>query len=170
MLYSDLNVKRNGKLSFVHQLLSTWRKLILCVAVVYMQNLPVFSIFVMNALSVAMLIATGLIRPYKLKKLNTIDIVNEATALMVIYHLFCFSDFVLDGPARNTMGTSLVSLVVLSLFFNLGGMAFCALRDSLKKFKLLYIKNQKIKAHKKEIADFLEKKKEIRACIEVKIR
>ena len=163
MLYNDLNVKRNGKLAFVHQLMSTWRKLILCVVVVYMQSLPVFSIFVLNFLSVAMLIATGLIRPYKVKKLNTIDMVNEATALMVIYHLFCFSDFVLDGPARNTMGTSMVLLTVLSLVFNLGGMAYCSLRDSCRRAQLKYIKNQKIKAHKKAIVDFENMKIEIRA-------
>lgn len=99
-----------------------------------------------------------------------IDMVNEATALMVIYHLFTFSDFVLDGRARNTMGFSMIGLTVLSMVFNLGGMAYCSISQSCYRAKLHYIRRENIAAHKKSLAEFERKKQEIKAFVEVKIR
>ena len=67
-----------------------------------------------------MIILVGQLRPYKLPMDNYIDMANEFAICILIYHLICLTDFVLDATARQSIGGSVIALVTLLLVCNLG--------------------------------------------------
>jgi len=67
-----------------------------------------------------MIILVGQLRPYKLPVDNKIDMANEFAICILIYHLMCLTDFVLDPAARQSIGGSMIALVILLLVCNLG--------------------------------------------------
>jgi len=63
--------------------------------------------------------------------LNRMEILGELTNLMLMYHLLCFTDFVLDPELRYSIGYSFVFVMLLYIAINL----FLMLRGTLTKAK-----------------------------------
>jgi len=87
-----------------------------------------------------MIILVGQLQPFKLPKENIVDMANEFAICILIYHLICLTDFVLDPNTRLVIGDSLILFVFLLIGYNLG--LICT--DSITKvFRRSYLEQQK---------------------------
>jgi len=106
------------------------RKLLLCVTCVYLQYYDNFSLFSFVFCSVAMIIATGLLMPYDDNFLNFVHIFNECFVLIQIYHLFTFTDLVIDVQTRHYLGYSAIFFQCINLIFNFSLVAIATCKDA----------------------------------------
>jgi len=70
-------------------------------------------------LSIAVMIAIGLSEPLETKKLNRIEMFNEAFVMFAIYHLVIFTDFVPDIETKYLMGWSCIAVTSFNMLVNL---------------------------------------------------
>jgi len=92
-----------------------------------------------------MIILVGQLRPYKLPMDNYLDMANEFAICILIYHLMCLTDFVLDPPTRFKIGYSIIALVCLLLVCNLGLIFKASIAKSVRRYQLKQEKAENIK-------------------------
>lgn len=66
------------------------------------------------------------------------ELVNEAFVLVTNYHLFLFTDFLLDLDMRDNVGKSLVVTTCLNVIIDLGVVTIISLAIAIRKLKLKY--------------------------------
>ncbi len=66
-----------------------------------------------------------LVKPFKFRQMNNLQIFNEICVLMTNYHMLLFTDFIQDAEIKFKVGWSLIAL---SLFMILGNV-FVMLRS-----------------------------------------
>lgn len=74
-----------------------------------------------------------------------LQLFNEFSTLVLIYHLMCFTDFVPDVDTREDIGTSLIYTTCLSLGVNFIFIGSQALTLMVTRLKLRYLRYRKIK-------------------------
>lgn len=85
----------------VFQSFGLLRKLVLALTLVYMQNYPVFTIFAIIYQSQIMMLVIGLVWPFSSTIANKLELMNESFILLISYHLFPFTTFVIDTDTRD---------------------------------------------------------------------
>ena len=95
-----------------------------------------------------MAILIGLGEPFTKKSDKNMALINEFFCLLVNYHLLIFSDWVSDGPARETMGRSLISITLLSIVVNFSYISINSI-SAVGRFAKSHWKQYK--AHKLEL-------------------
>ena len=95
-----LNFLRMGQWVTIYPFFTCLRKLCLIYVVVYMQNMPVFSIFFVNFQAIFMMMVVGYVPPFKSRIMNNMELINEAFVLITNYHLFTFTNFLPDIETR----------------------------------------------------------------------
>ena len=65
------------------------------------------------------MIFLGYVTPYSSKKKNKIELANEVFLLSIMYHIFCFTDFMRDEQTRYYVGYSCLTVNLLLLAFNI---------------------------------------------------
>ena len=63
-------------------------------------------------------------QPFKSKKANLQETMNDVFVLLCTYHLFLFTDFVQEESDRYAMGNSLIMIIVINVLFNFAIMFF----------------------------------------------
>ena len=92
-----------------------------------------------------MIVLVGYVPPFKDKKMNTMELVNEAFILLITYHLYTFTDFMPDVQTRELVGKSLIGITISSIVVNFGLVTFTNLSLCLRKLKLRKLKWQRDK-------------------------
>lgn len=90
--------------------------------------------------SIAHLIFIGLNQPFTTSMMNRLEMVTECGTIVVLYHLFCFTDFVPDPLVRHNIGYSCVLFVSIFIMYSLLSLLGPNLRLMKQKAKLLYRK------------------------------
>ena len=80
-------------------------------------------------ISTAILIFVGHQRPLISKLRNKTEIFNEVLIIIIMYHFFVFTDFVLDARVKYTVGYSCCGFLLLNIVGNLTLLT----RDSILK-------------------------------------
>ena len=70
-------------------------------------------------LSVTQVIFIGTVAPYINSRSNNIEMVNEILTIAIMYHIFCFTDFVLDEQTRYYIGYSCLAANIGHLGYNM---------------------------------------------------
>lgn len=81
-----LNFLRQGKYALLFPVLNNLRNLALICTVVFLQDQPLLSIFIVNYLSLMMITVTGLVNPFKDRTQNRMKLLNEVFVLLLTYH------------------------------------------------------------------------------------
>ena len=66
------------------------------------------------------MIITGFTNPMISRSSNILDLINEASILLVTYHLYQFTDFMTDLDMRTNVGYSMILITVLSVLLSIG--------------------------------------------------
>lgn len=135
----DLNFLRVGRKALLYPFSTTLRKLTLIYVTVYMQDKPVYSIFVLIYQAVYMITLVGYVEPYKNLISNNLDLMNESFVILLIYHMLAFTDFVPDLNTRQNVGISLIALTCLDIMINLGVVTYLLLSNCARRLKLFYL-------------------------------
>ena len=70
---------------------------------------------VVFACTVIQLIYLGWFRPFEDQRLVNLEIMNECTSLILLYHLMLFTDFVPEAETRYLIGWSFIFFVVANM-------------------------------------------------------
>ena len=124
----------------LHACVSITRKLSLAYMVVFMQDYPVFSIFIVNFQALLMMITSGTIEPMTEKVGNRMELFNEAFVLLATYHLYQFTEFMTDLQNRSNAGKSLVILISVNAVINIGVIVKQTSTLATRKLKLRYLR------------------------------
>ena len=87
------------------------KRLLIALSVVVVKWILVGQLYVFVLTSIFEIMIICLIKPMNTTHLNDIEVFNEVMTLIILYHIFCFTDFVTDPEMRFNLGYS-------CLFFN----------------------------------------------------
>ena len=116
--------------------------------VVFMQDYPVFSIFMVNFHALLMMITSGTIEPVTEVTGNRMELFNEAFVLLTTYHLYQFTEFMTDLQNRSYVGKSLMIMIIVNVLNNIGVTVKQTSALAARKLKLRYLRwrqNKRIK-------------------------
>lgn len=105
-----------------------------------MQKHNVFSIFFVTVQSIFMIVLIGYIPPYIDRKMNTMELINEAFILLITYHFYTFTAFTPDIGTREQVGQSLLVVTICSIVLNFGLITYTNVSILARKFKLRHLK------------------------------
>ncbi len=111
------DIKGNGLIKYVTYYYI--RRFVLAITVVMMGQLLVAQFFIFIMTSIFQVILAGFIQPFKLAKMNRSEIINEIITIFIMYHIFCFTDWVPDAHVQYNLGFSCLFINLLDLAFNL---------------------------------------------------
>ena len=83
------------------------------------------------------------IQPYNTRGMNRMSIFNLFGTMTLSYHMFIFTDFVIDSKTRFAMGYSFLVVMAIIAAVNLGLVGFNVSVKSIKMAKLTKIKKKK---------------------------
>ena len=99
-LVEDVDLHRVGvNAAIIFPISDILRKLLVSVALVFMVDKPYFVIFTFNFTTLFYISTQLYLSPHKEYIENVRILLNEITVLFVVYHMFCFTDFVQDIQA-----------------------------------------------------------------------
>jgi hypothetical protein len=131
-----LDFERKGQIVLLYPSVTMIRKLWLIVTVVFMQGMPIFSIFAVNFQAHVMLVIVGYLWPFRSNVANKMGLFNEVCVLLTNYHLFLFTDFLPNPDLREKIGLSLIVVTCMSILVNLGTVTISILAAIIRKLKL----------------------------------
>ena len=97
--------------------------------------------------SIFEVILVGYINPYKNPRINSIAIINEVISVFIMYHIFCFTEWVPDANTKYEIGFSCLFFNGLHLLVNL----LLILVDSYKKLRvslLIFMHKKRLLKHR----------------------
>jgi hypothetical protein len=86
-----------------------------------------------------MMIITGFTDPMVSRSANTLDLINEASILLVTYHLYQFTGFMTDLDMRTYVGYSMIVVTISSVLLSIGNVVVSTGALTLRKLKLRYL-------------------------------
>ena len=125
--------------------------------VVFMQDYPVFSIFMVNFHALLMMITSGTIEPVTEVTGNRMELFNEAFVLLTTYHLYQFTEFMTDLQNRSYVGKSLMILIIVNVLINIAVIVKQTSFLAARKLKLRYLRWRQNKRIKEQLDKKLEK-------------
>lgn len=125
--------------------------------VVFMQDYPVFSIFMVNFHALLMMITSGTIEPGTEVTGNRMELFNEAFVLLTTYHLYQFTEFMTDLQNRSYVGKSLMIMIIVNVLINIGVIVMKTSTLAARKLKLRYLSWRQNKRIKEQFQLKLEK-------------
>ena len=99
--------------------------------------------------SIFSVILIGFIKPYDKKRLHETEILNEVVTVFILYHIFCFTDWVPDANVKYELGFSCLLFNFVSLCVNILQIMYFTFRRLYRKARIAYIKHLHSKTRKK---------------------
>ena len=88
-----------------------------------------------------------MMRPHMLRRRLYIEMFNETLIMIQIYHLCCFSEFILDIETVFLIGYSYVGFIGFAVLVNLVYMIYNLVIKVREKLRLKKLRDANIKAH-----------------------
>ena len=95
--------------------------------------------------SIFQIILIGFIEPYKEKAHNTGELINEVTTVLIMYHIFCFTDWIPDANVKYDLGYSCLTFNFINLSFNVSNLLIASIKQVRMAWRKGYIKHKFIK-------------------------
>ena len=114
-LIDKVDVRRVGvNVAILFSISDMIRKLLGAAAFVFLTSRPYFVIFTFNFTTIFYIMFNLYYIPISNKIEHVRVLLNELTVLAVVYHMFCFTDFLVDYKTQNYIGSFLVYLVIFN--------------------------------------------------------
>ena len=78
--------------------------------------------------------------PFHTPLFTKIEVFNEVTTLLLLYHLFMFTDWLPKAKLRYLMGWSFIAITVVNLMFHLSSMLINTVGNLKKKVRKVHYK------------------------------
>ena len=158
-IYENINLSRKSAFLFTFFFLG--RRLIFVVSIFYLGAWPIFQIFFLFFQSYAMLVYLMAVRPFHSKLMNALEVVNEVSVLIAIYHLLCFTEFVPDPNLHDSIGFSLLAVTGIAFVINVMALIYTGILEIKKVVKRLlykwgFLKHKMTRVKKLQISNIIE--------------
>ena len=88
--------------------------------------------------SVGQVVFVGMVAPYKTTKANKIELLNEVLTMFIMYHIFCFTDYVPEEEMRYRLGYSCLAFNFVHLALNIYHIFKDQIKELNQSMKLKY--------------------------------
>ena len=89
---------------------------------------------------IAKIILVGWQMPFKSSARNYAEIIDESSIFIVMYHMFCFTDWLNDAEMKDKIGYSAIGFVLFHLFGYLAILFFLNMRVKIRILRVYMYK------------------------------
>ena len=149
-IYSEMrtNISGSGLIKYISYYYI--RRLALATTVVMLGHVLVIQFFIFIMTSIFQIILVGFIEPYENKRHNNTEIINEILTIFIMYHIFCFTEWVPDANVQYNLGYSCLVFNLMNIGFNVLQLFACTVVDIYHAARKVLI-IQKFKRNRKKI-------------------
>jgi len=97
-----------------------------------------------------MIEVSGLVEPFKSRTSNLVDLVSETLAILILYTLILFTDFVTDKSVQVYVGIGLILAVCSCICFDLLVILAESTSLTMRKLKLGWLKLKQKRAREEK--------------------
>ena len=101
--------------------------------------------------TIAQVIFLGLVKPYKVFQMNNNEMLNEVLTMMIMYHIFCFTDWIQDERLRFNLGYSCLMFNIFHLGLNMYHIMKSTVKDMFMKMRIKFAFYRFLKYQRPEI-------------------
>ena len=112
------------------------RRILLSLVIVYCIDFVWLQLAALNLLVLPYLMFIVHYLPFDTKLATSLAIINEICLLLLMYHLFMFTDFVTDADRKMELGWVVLLITCLGILINLGAILVSTLKLLITKIKL----------------------------------
>ena len=113
-----LNLSSVDEINLLFTSLFCSRRMLFALAITFLRKWPVFQIMVLVHSTTVTMCFNAYYQPFVNKILNYLEIMNEVTILILIYHMIVFTDFVESRSVQYQLGYSVCIFTVLNICIN----------------------------------------------------
>ena len=108
-------------MNFLYQpLFYFMRRVLVPMSIIYYPKVFILHYSVLVLTGLATIVLLGVQRPFDTRIRNNAQILEESTIIVIMYHIFCFTDWMSDLKVRHAVGYSVTACVLLHLFIFIG--------------------------------------------------
>ena len=163
-LYSGLNLDEKDskrKSGLFYPFFFVVRRLLFFVAAIFLQDFLWGQLAIQFFCSITMIIYLLYWWPFETPFFTKIEVLNEVTSILLVYHLFMFTDWLPLAQTRYIMGWSFITVTVMNLafhLFNLISNSVSSMRMKCRRthHKWVMARSVKAKATKAEVEQTVE--------------
>ena len=131
--YEGLNFKYKGFI--LYPVFFYLRRLMVPMSIIFFPKVFILHYYTMTMTGIATVILLGWQRPFESSLRNAIEVMEESSIIVIMYHMFCFTDWMPDLITKHHIGYSAIACILAHLFFFLGFMLWVATRAKYNKMR-----------------------------------
>ena len=108
-----------------------YRRLLIPLSVILFPSHIIVHYFTLVMTGVATIMMIGYAKPFQSKMRNMAEITEEVGTIVIMYHIFCFTDWIPDLEVRHNLGYSVIVCMGIQLFGYLAVLLFMSLKGSI---------------------------------------
>ena len=112
------------------------RRLVLSISIVFLGQQLVIQFFFFIFTAITSIILVGFIKPYVHRRDNNEELVNEVICIFIMYHIFCFTDWLPNANVKYNLGFSCLFWNGLNLATNLTTIFYVSFKTMKRELKL----------------------------------
>ena len=116
--YKDLD-RRKGKEVLLQPFWFLVRRLLLALAVVFLESGVIWQISILTMTVIVQVIILGRVGPFRDQRKNRFELFNEGFVFVVLYHCICFTPFVPDIDTRYYLGYLVIVVISIHMVINI---------------------------------------------------
>ena len=116
------------------------RRLLLAATAVMLSHVLVVQLLIFKLSAISHLILIGYTHPFALKRHNYSEMMNEVSTLLIMYHIFCFTDWIPDPALQYNIGFSCLVFNFANLGLNLIQLIVCTLINLHSAVRIAFLK------------------------------
>ena len=125
------------------------RRLLFLVAAMFMQGFLWGQLAIQFFSCTTMVIYLMTFWPFEDPKFTEIELMNELTSILLLYHMFCFTDWIPDANVKYELGFSCLMINSVSLCVNIIQILYSTFFKLYRKARTAYFIRQHSKNRKK---------------------
>ena len=141
-IYAEMKTANNADGIILYISCYYIRRLLLAATAVMLSHVLVVQLLFFKLSAVSHLILVGYTHPFTLKRHNYSEMVNEVSTLLIMYHTFCFTDWIPDPVLQYNIGFSCLVFNFANLGFNLIQLIVCTLIDLHAAGRIVFLKRK----------------------------
>ena len=134
----------------LYPLFSFYRRLFVSISIILLPTTFIAQYFVVMISVIAMIMLIGYKSPFKEASRNTAQLVYESYIVFFVYHILCFTDFVIDTTTKNYVGYSAITCLALHILYFYIAVLYFAVKGLIRSCRR---SNSKKKAKEKAQLD-----------------
>ena len=93
-----------------------YRRILIPLSIILFPQNMIAHYLTLTLSGIATMVLIGVKKPFKSRSRNTVEILEESVIIVLMYHMFCFTDWIDDPMLQFVLGYSVIGFVLSHLF------------------------------------------------------